>query len=278
MSFFLVQEINNCKVASVASASDIDRSSRRKKSPDERKPKVPFKQIEQKFICNICGKVFSLKGRLRQHMWVHTVNKVECTECGKEFQNKVRLRYHIRHTHEKVTCEYCGKLYTDNFQCMVHVERVHKRNEVVECNICGNKLSSKASLKVSALYSFLIQVSKVCFFQIHLITHSKRKCFECDICKKKFTTKEGLVRHVRIHMGEKPFKCRFCHVGFRTPYTMQHHERLHTGETPYHCPLCDKKYAQLSNLKVHFKNNHKGRVFRDVYKRSEKLRPLSNFT
>ena len=35
-----------------------------------------------------------------------------------------------------------------------------------------------------------------------MATHLKVKAHECDICKKKFSTKGNLVSHFRIHLGK----------------------------------------------------------------------------
>ena len=43
-----------------------------------------------------------------------------------------------------------------------------------------------------------------------MLTHTKERPNECDICKKKFSQKNNLVDHFRIHLGEKPYGCAEC--------------------------------------------------------------------
>ena len=43
-----------------------------------------------------------------------------------------------------------------------------------------------------------------------MLTHTKVKDHECDICKKKFSRRSILVEHFRIHLGEKPYGCAEC--------------------------------------------------------------------
>ena len=43
-----------------------------------------------------------------------------------------------------------------------------------------------------------------------MLTHTKVKDHECDICYKKFSIKSSLVTHFRIHFGEQPLGCAKC--------------------------------------------------------------------
>ena len=43
-----------------------------------------------------------------------------------------------------------------------------------------------------------------------MLTHTKVKPHECDICKKNFSLKHQLVTHFRIHLGKKPYGCADC--------------------------------------------------------------------
>ena len=62
-----------------------------------------------------------------------------------------------------------------------------------------------------------------------MLTHTKVKVHECDICRKKFSVKSSLVTHFRIHLGEKP----------------------------YGCSECGKWYTEASNRNRHIQSYHK---------------------
>ncbi|XP_034280215.1 PR domain zinc finger protein 2 isoform X2 [Pantherophis guttatus] len=53
--------------------------------------------------------------------------------------------------------------------------------------------------------------------------------FPCQHCERKFTTKQGLERHVHIHISaiSHAFKCRYCGKAFGTQINRRRHERRH---------------------------------------------------
>lgn len=65
--------------------------------------------------CELCGKLFKDKFRLRKHIKrMHGQNDGvihECTECQKQFGKRESLKAHISYVHDfKVhKCEVCGK-------------------------------------------------------------------------------------------------------------------------------------------------------------------------
>ena len=68
-----------------------------------------------------------------------------------------------------------------------------------------------------------------------MLTHTKVKLHECDICKKTFSQKNNLVQHFRIHLGEKPYGCANCgkwftHIAARNQHLRTHHKELSKEE------------------------------------------------
>ncbi|XP_058835347.1 zinc finger protein 184-like [Topomyia yanbarensis] len=59
-------------------------------------------KAEKDFICNVCGKGFTLQRYLTQHSIIHSGEfPHKCSYCGKKFNNKWGMRTHEKNIHEK---------------------------------------------------------------------------------------------------------------------------------------------------------------------------------
>uniref|UniRef100_A0AAR5P3A4 Protein krueppel n=1 Tax=Dendroctonus ponderosae TaxID=77166 RepID=A0AAR5P3A4_DENPD len=153
---------------------------------------------------------------------------------------------------------------------------------------------SKVAEKKRKVHEFKCEICKKVLvgrsnrLQQHIImAHSDIRNFPCNICEKKFKSKQQLVNHSRVHTGEKPYKCDICKTafasiqslfnhkkkhtgnhknykcamclnkGYATPGELETHRRIvHTGEKPFLCELCSRAYSSLRNLVLHKKSVH----------------------
>ena len=60
-----------------------------------------------------------------------------------------------------------------------------------------------------------------------MMTHTKENPHECEFCKKKFSQKSSLNRHIRIHTGDRPFECDVCYRRFTDSANRTKHIRTH---------------------------------------------------
>ncbi|XP_051903946.1 PR domain zinc finger protein 15 [Hippocampus zosterae] len=129
------------------------------------------------FLCAECGKGMKTKHALRHHMKLHKgIKEYECKECNRKFAQKVNmLKHYKRHTgikdfmcelcgktfserttletHKLIhtvgktwTCATCDKKYLTEYMLQKHVHLTHEKVEAQSCNLCGTKVSTRASM------------------------------------------------------------------------------------------------------------------------------------
>ena len=82
--------------------------------------------------------------------------------------------------------------------------------------------------------------------------------FECEYCRRHFSTQGNLLRHVNCaHLKKRPFKCVECKRSYsRYIYLKRHIEKIHIVNGMFICTLCGLKYKAKSSLNAHIKLKH----------------------
>ena len=88
--------------------------------------------------------------------------------------------------------------------------------------------------------------------------NSKETLQKCSICKKTFTLKDSLKKHIKlVHEEKKPYSCQICDKKFpRIKELRKHINAVHLGKKPNKCSTCEKMFYAKGDLKSHIKRVH----------------------
>ncbi|KAK3606063.1 hypothetical protein CHS0354_006408 [Potamilus streckersoni] len=111
---------------------------------------VMKEDVESKFICDICGKVYQSNSGLKLHMDRHQEEKpFSCNICSRDYQSKNLLQEHLKihqkkKSEESIACEFCGKVFQKRASLYSHI-KTHKKKVQYRCINCGKEYASTSS-------------------------------------------------------------------------------------------------------------------------------------
>ncbi|XP_059614354.1 gastrula zinc finger protein XlCGF57.1-like [Phlebotomus argentipes] len=117
---------------------------------------------EKPHVCDICGRGFVQKTNLNSHRELHSspdYPPMKCPYCSKMFERKQNFKKHIYKTHKGLPVQPNGSSLT--------------------CRVCKEVFLNLDELMV------------------HVKVHKLSKSFECGICKRTFSIKGNLKRHIK---------------------------------------------------------------------------------
>nr|XP_022900651.1 zinc finger protein 37 homolog isoform X2 [Onthophagus taurus] len=190
------------------------------------------------YICQLCGKDFASKYTFKAHVKTHEVRPrpFQCLQCNKSFLSQQNLTQHER-THSGVkeySCHLCDKLFGSVHNLEVH-SIVHTNHKPFICGQCGKAFARKAEIKD------------------HERTHTGERPYQCEMCGATFSQRSNLQSHKRAtHYDDKRYKCEDCGKGFKRRRLLDYHVKaVHTGERPFKCDVCDATFVYPEHFKKH---------------------------
>lgn len=173
-------------------------------------------QPDPMYECQIdgCSKKFANVQKLNHHMkYLHNPNPNNCRKCGKLFTRKSDLdehmKTHIKRPEERIKCEICRHYLGD-----LRTYRRHMKNHSTECldnvcKTCGKRAPNQDALKKHIQY-----------------VHMKTANFNCEHCDKSFKRPRDLQDHIAaIHTLQNIYSCEFCGRTFRNHSNMLTHRK-----------------------------------------------------
>lgn len=205
-----------------------------------------FKHVHQidngtkfkKYECEVCNKEFKKVSHKKQHYLQHHYEaKFSCEVCHKTFVRKDTMMSHMGsvHSEKKFSCAHCDSKFSRKSNLMRHCEKFHSKNKSPEqcCDYCGDTF---ATLRL---------------MQTHKRQFHKR--FECERCKKSYSTKI----YLSIHSSGASVQCALCDSLFCNNTQLKDHSKSVHGSDEYKCEICEKKFSRKFSLTVHMKSRVK---------------------
>ncbi|XP_078123374.1 uncharacterized protein LOC144528574 [Sander vitreus] len=226
------------------------------------------------FSCSACGRRFSQKRYLRQHMAIHTEDKqFSCSVCDKRFGRKSNLEDHMRiHTGEKpFSCSVCKISFTQSGNLRSHMV-VHTGKKRFSCSVCNKRFARRSRVK-----------KHKCVGQ----TETEADGEDCggpepardshphpllqpetedqtgdssdpetdDSADWKETREPQSALNSLKHDSrcKKRFSCSECGRRFGRNSNLKRHMRTHTGEKPFSCSVCKKSSTRSGDLQKHMR-------------------------
>uniref|UniRef100_A0A8C6TTU3 C2H2-type domain-containing protein n=1 Tax=Neogobius melanostomus TaxID=47308 RepID=A0A8C6TTU3_9GOBI len=226
---------------------------------------------EKPFTCKTCGKSFSRKFTLRQHLQVceetQQMLKIaraeaatfRCSLCAQAFDTPTHLTDHMTNhviiSETAGTCLICHKAIQRSKNDVRRHMMIHSGEKPFSCHGCGKSFNRNSTLQVHV---------QICSSAVPLVKASPEKppeeeddeegTFGCSLCEKAFFRKGLLTDHLTTHLSDPPGTCLICCKNIGTKRNdVRRHMMIHSGEKPFSCHNCGMKFNRKFTLRHHAK-------------------------
>nr|XP_019527096.2 zinc finger protein 761-like [Aedes albopictus] len=211
-----------------------------------------------------------MKAKL-ESLFIKTNNNYYCALCsangGPSTAHNVKtVAIHLKNEHnEKILiCEHCDAVFRRRTEYNHHLDQ-HVAQELTDfrCDVCQTKFNNIRALRMhrkNHVATPKVWSCEVCekkyssknLLDEHMNMHSGKRPFKCSLCPKDFASKYTLTAHMKIHQDrERLYSCKECGKGFYSQNNLIQHEKIHSGVRDYRCPDCGKTFMSQHNLDIH---------------------------
>ncbi|XP_042346841.1 zinc finger protein 155 [Plectropomus leopardus] len=158
-----------------------------------------------------------------------------CSVCDLQLPSKFKLQDHMNlHTGARpYCCAECGKRFCQIYNYRVHLRTHAQSKDRLHCRVCLKEFPTQDDLTV------------------HLsITHFENEFYECDLCKRVFTSLKACEYHVQQHKCRLDVVCEVCGRHFSSPKSLMRH-RKRACHRNFKCTDCTKTFTKKNALLKH---------------------------
>ncbi|XP_048005458.1 zinc finger protein ZFP2 isoform X2 [Leguminivora glycinivorella] len=209
-------------------------------------------QLQANTTCDICGIQFVDEIILRMHRCLihniddnsnHSISRYQCHLCPKNFKMRGSLMVHLRVAHY-------------GFQSDTSGAQTDTANEAGPGNHHLAANDNPSNYERNDNKQWQCDVCRKCFttkyfLKKHKRLHTGETPYACSQCNKTFTFQQSYHKHLLYHNDDKPHTCSYCGRAFKELSTLHNHQRIHTGEKPFSCETCGKCFRQRVSYLVH---------------------------
>ena len=164
----------------------------------------------QLHVCEICGKSFPTKYKLKFHNRLHINMAVSCDECGGSYRSRQLLKKHQQNMHSvrNLKCPFsdCEASFSTKKGLKSHIESHKPKEYNYSCSSCPKKFSNNQALQkhIKAIHLGLKELKcdkcdYTCSYKNSLDVHKSSVhegiMFKCHLCTKEYNRKSNLDVH-----------------------------------------------------------------------------------
>ncbi|XP_054165684.1 zinc finger protein interacting with ribonucleoprotein K-like [Oppia nitens] len=198
----------------------------------------------------------------------HDKSSYKClkTGCNLIFELKTQMEDHLDQSHPHLRpykCDTCKKTFKKSNHLARHKCRGLNDDEVgvdlEHVNSC--RVSNGGGYRCDWPDCDRVVATKHSFIS-HIRTHRCEYPFACDMCEKRYTKKDCLIRHIKLfHASAQIHDCPFDGCDYRTPYNWllnKHMMSRHMNTKSFKCDLqpCKSRFHLKGQLVQHKMRKH----------------------